>query len=219
MRRRRQGSVFAAFVPLCVLAGLAGCGSSGEEKAPYAAAVAALERHGIAVRQAFTGGAPEKAHDSLHELGNILDKFPTMVDGTQLSPADRDAVKTASEELFDAYTELDMSMHGGDAVKYEDLEEKIDTNLAILKEKTAAAGATGEHIVDPHAEHGEHAHASEDEHAHEDGDEHDHDDADHDHDGDGVQDHAAEEHDEAEGDADHEHAHGHADEAASESQN
>src|SRR5687768_15893916 len=124
MRTRRPRSVFAAFIPLCVLAGLAGCASSGDDEAPYAAAVAALERHGDAVREAFTSGKPEDAHDSLHEVGEILDKFPTLVDGTKLAPGERETVKTASTELFDAYTELDMSMHGGDAVKYEDLARK-----------------------------------------------------------------------------------------------
>lgn len=153
---------------------LGGCGTNGE--APYRSAVTSLEQHGAKIREAFTSGKPEDAHDALHEVGNILDQFPKLIDSTQLSVEDRKAAKQAADELFDAYTELDMSLHDGEKVAYDNVSEKIETNLAILKAKSAAAGASGAPIVeaahDDHEEHshdghdhGDHAHGHDDDHA------------------------------------------------------
>lgn len=183
----------------CVLISTLGCGSGGGQSAPYASAVSSLEQHDKKIREAFQIGKPENAHDSLHEVGNILDKFPKLVDSTSLSHSDRDAAKQAADELLDAYTELDLVLHDGEEISYDEVSEKIAANLAVLKDKVAAAGDGGTDIVSPdgqpghghgpHGDHSDHDHAHDDhDHAH---DEHGHGDA---HEG---HDHAEHEHEEA----------------------
>jgi hypothetical protein len=167
-------SILSAVGVLGVSLPLVGCGSSRDETAPYASAVSDLEKHGEKIREAFMSGNPENAHDALHIVGEILDQFPKLVEGTKLSAADREAVNLAGDKLFDAYTELDMSLHGDEKTQYEKVAEAIEANLAILVGQVAAAGSSDEYVGaanaadHDHAANGEHAHAhgSSEEHEH-----------------------------------------------------
>jgi len=92
-----------------------------------------------AIRDAFAKDDTDKAHDPLHEVGHIIEVVQELAEKEKL-PEDRLAiVKSSTEELFNAFGDVDKTMHGGEGSTYKDVSEKIDAAMIALK-----AAITGE---------------------------------------------------------------------------
>jgi len=92
-----------------------------------------------AIRDAFAKDDTDKAHDPLHEVGHIIEVVQELAEKEKL-PEDRLAiVKSSTEELFNAFGDVDKTMHGGEGSTYKDVSEKIDAAMVALK-----AAITGE---------------------------------------------------------------------------
>ncbi len=99
--------------------------------ANYGESVGSLRKFHDQIKTAFEAGKPEDAHDALHEIGHVLEALEKQV---ATLPADKqEAGKAAVKALFDGYTKIDKSMHGGDEVKYADLGEDLSKNVAALE--------------------------------------------------------------------------------------
>ena len=91
------------------------------------------------IRDAFAADDTDKAHDPLHEVGHIIEVVQELAEKEKL-PEDRLAiVKSSTEELFNAFGDVDKTMHGGEGSTYKDVSEKIDAAMVALK-----AAITGE---------------------------------------------------------------------------
>ena len=87
------------------------------------------------VKTAFEKDTPEDAHDALHEVGHLLEALPALAEKSgKLATAEIDSVKKQVEVLFDAFGELDETMHGGEAVVYSEIDSKIQTAMNTLRE-------------------------------------------------------------------------------------
>ncbi len=96
-----------------------------------------------AIRDAFAADDTDKAHDPLHEVGHIIEVVRELAEKEKL-PEDRVAiVKSSTEELFNAFGEVDKTMHGGEGSTYKDVSGKIDAAMVALK-----AAITGEAPAD-----------------------------------------------------------------------
>jgi hypothetical protein len=128
-------SLFTAF-PLFVLSAsvLVGCGAP--PKPTLAEAVQTLKSHRDVVKAAFDAGAPEDCHETLHEVGLLIEQLPSMAEQARLQAADMDEVKQAANKLMDAFGKIDKSLHGDpDGATYSDVASEVDAALATLERK------------------------------------------------------------------------------------
>jgi hypothetical protein len=98
----------------------------------FSAAMEQLATFKTQIQTAFEGGTPDDAHDALHEVGHVLGELPELAAKVTEDADKKKAVSEATEKLFDAYEKLDMSMHGGEEVKYEAIKEDVDSAMAVL---------------------------------------------------------------------------------------
>ncbi len=135
-------------------------------------AVAELEDLSEAIQAAIVDGDPEDAHDPLHEIGHLLEAIPDVAAETDLPESEWDAVKAASERLFEAFGDIDKAYHVEDGDKKAAYEEVSDVLEEAIEEIRSRLPLTGE---EPDADGHDH-----DDHGH---DDHDHNHDDHDHNG------------------------------------
>lgn len=105
--------------------------------ADLSSAVAELKKLTEAIRSAFENETPEEAHDALHEVGHLLEAIPGLAARQNADkPIDVDALKEHVELLFDAFTTLDDTLHGGEDVEFSEVDQKITSNFQALQELT-----------------------------------------------------------------------------------
>lgn len=90
------------------------------------------------IRDAFGKNDIETAHGPLHEVGHVLELIPGLAEKQGLSGEALAAVKASTEKLFEAFGEVDKTLHGAEGSTYTEESEKIDAALKALTE--AAAG-------------------------------------------------------------------------------
>lgn len=100
----------------------------------YSAAIDKLSQLTEEVCTAFKNETPEDAHESLHSVGHLLESLPALASKQMTLPEASMAELNASvETMFDAFTELDGTLHGGEAVDIAIIEEKLTQSLQKLK--------------------------------------------------------------------------------------
>jgi hypothetical protein len=163
-----------------------------EHAADFGGAIAELEELAGTISASMAKDDPDAAHNSLHEIGHVLEGLPELAKQEGLSDDQQKSVTGAVATLMDSYGDLDAGMHGEEGKSWDDLKGSIDTAV-----ETLTAFEHGHEHGDHDHEHGDddHDHGDHD-HGDHDGDDHDHKDGDHDHDGD--------DHDHEDGDHDHE---------------
>ncbi len=97
------------------------------------------------IRDGFAVGNVDMAHGPLHEVGHVLEKIGEIAAIEHL-PADQlEAVKAAKEELFDAFDQVDRTLHGKEGKSYDEVAESVDramkvlTDIAGVEDESAAA--------------------------------------------------------------------------------
>lgn len=118
----------------------------------FGEALAKVEAMKVAICEAFTAGKPDDAHGDLHEVGHALEGLPDLASKAgELSDEAMEKVNASVEAMFDAFGQLDDTMHGGPEVEIADVEKKLTDAIAELKELVGH----------------DHDHEHEDEHGHE----------------------------------------------------
>lgn len=95
--------------------------------------IAALDQNYTAVKNAYTQGAADKAHEPLHALGTLLLELPDLAKAAGLSADDRAKLQKAVDSLTDAYTKVDDAVHEGKTPDYQSVSEQIDQQMAIVR--------------------------------------------------------------------------------------
>ncbi|TWT86570.1 hypothetical protein Mal64_33960 [Pseudobythopirellula maris] len=195
---------------LVLLLAAAGCTPAPNTK-PLGRAFQLVTMAADEAHEAFAAGDPERAHDTLHDVGEVIKSLPLVASQAKLSADAQKQIVTIQDELYDAFGEYDGVLHAGTEeaaaeLDHEAVDAKIRASLEKLKEMLPAEALA---VAAP-AENASGAHQHEEEAAHDHAEEADHDEAAHDHAEEADHDEAA--HDHAE-EADHdEAAHDHADE-------
>ena len=83
------------------------------------------------ISKAFKANTPDDAHDSLHEVGHLLESISTNVSG--LADEKKNAVKKSVDELFACFGALDETLHGGPETPYSKVQERIATAMSALR--------------------------------------------------------------------------------------
>ena len=96
--------------------------------------VAEVDQLRNSIRDAMEGEDQAKAHDPLHEIGDVLETLGGLIDKSELSEADKTAAKDASETLFDLFGKVDERFHDKEkGSSYAEVATKIDEAIAKLK--------------------------------------------------------------------------------------
>ncbi len=98
----------------------------------FSASVAVLRGHFETIRDAFTESDPDKAHDPLHEVGNVLEQLPELAAKAGLMEQDLAKAQAAVAAMFEAYGKIDQAIHDGEQADYEAVREKLDQGMADL---------------------------------------------------------------------------------------
>jgi hypothetical protein len=104
-------------------------------------AVAQLQQHRDAVRDAFAAGTPDACHDALHQVGHLLGDLPKIAEASGLSEEQQAAVTEAAGKLMTAFGEIDKTMHGAaDGADYAAVESDVDAAMETLTSTLAEEG-------------------------------------------------------------------------------
>lgn len=112
----------------------------------FAVAVTQLIAHRDAIRNAIESSKPADAHDPLHEVAELLDAFPDIAAETDLPKEDWEAVKAASDRLFESFGTIDKAFHKKDGDKkaaYESVADDIEESMEAIKSRLPLAGPAG----------------------------------------------------------------------------
>jgi len=94
-------------------------------------AIKILEKHTGTINKAFNDKKPEDAHDSLHDVGHVLEAIPALA--KDLSDEKKATIKKAVDELFACFGTLDETLHGGPEAPFSKIEERIAAAMTDLK--------------------------------------------------------------------------------------
>jgi hypothetical protein len=109
--------------------------AEGEHAHPetYAAAVAELETLRAAVEKASAGDDLAKADDDVHEIGHLLEDVGKLAEKEPVSDEAKAKIKSAVEDLLDAFEQIDAKIHSDQGKTYADIADKISAAMAVLK--------------------------------------------------------------------------------------
>ncbi len=94
------------------------------------------------IRDAFAKNDVDTAHDPLHEVGHVLELIPGLAEKHGVTGDALATIKSSTETLFEAFGNVDKTLHGGEGSTYAEESEKIDAALKAIVEAAAVAPAT-----------------------------------------------------------------------------
>jgi len=94
-------------------------------------AVKILAKHTETINRAFNDKKPEDAHDSLHDVGHVLEAIPALA--KDLSDEKKATIKKSVDELFACFGALDEALHGGPETPFSKIEERLAAAMTDLK--------------------------------------------------------------------------------------
>ena len=120
---------------ICVVSLLLGC---EPEPAPpadsFASEVARLVEMRNTIRDGFAAGNHDKAHGPLHTVGHSLGLLSSLASSEDLSADQMTSLKTATDVLFEAFNQIDLTMHGKEGKTYDEVASEIDTALKTISD-------------------------------------------------------------------------------------
>jgi len=94
-------------------------------------ALETIEKYRAEIKEAFLKKQPEDAHDALHEVGHSLESLTNLAGAT--TEEAKQSVKKAVDELFECFGAMDDTLHGKTGKSYDEVGDRIDAALAVLK--------------------------------------------------------------------------------------
>ena len=94
-------------------------------------ALEAIEKYRAEIKEAFSKKQPEDADDAIHEVGHLLESLTGLAGAT--TDEAKQSVKKAVDELFACFGAMDDTVHGKTGKSYEEVGDRIDAALAVLK--------------------------------------------------------------------------------------
>jgi len=94
-------------------------------------ALETIEKYRAEIEEAFSKKQPEDADDAIHEVGHSLESLTNLAGAT--TEEAKQSVKKAVDELFACFGAMDDTVHGKTGKSYEEVGDRIDAALAVLK--------------------------------------------------------------------------------------
>jgi hypothetical protein len=85
------------------------------------------------IKTAFDEKAPDKAHDPMHEIGELLEGVPVLASKASLEPAKLEGVTASVKTLIEQFTKIDDKMHGKEGAEFNEVSGKIEDALKALQ--------------------------------------------------------------------------------------
>lgn len=96
-------------------------------------ALSKIESLAATINQSLNDGDADAVHDSLHEIGHLLEDLPALAEAHGLSEADQQKLSEASTQMMDAYGAVDATLHGDEGKSWDEVKETIDASLKTLQ--------------------------------------------------------------------------------------
>ena len=106
--------------------------SHANQPTTFQQAVEELVQQRNTIRDGFASGNVDAAHGPLHEVGHTLELLVKLAEKKGIQGSDLETVKQSTETLFDAFDNVDKTLHGGEGSTYEDEAETIDKALGSI---------------------------------------------------------------------------------------
>jgi len=94
-------------------------------------ALETIEKYRAEIKEAFSKKQPEDADDTIHEVGHSLESLTNLAGAT--TEEAKQSVKKAVDELFACFGAMDDTVHGKLGKSYDEVGDRIDAALAVLK--------------------------------------------------------------------------------------
>lgn len=114
-------------------------------KASYDVLVTQICEHRDAIKSAFDADNKDEAHDPLHEIGHLVGQLPDAAAETDMSEADWNQVKEASDSLMESFGKVDAMFHGDDeGVEFSEVEQNVQDAITVLQEKVEVVSSANQ---------------------------------------------------------------------------
>lgn len=132
---------FSACLTFVVLSAVTGCTSDGppaaaEESAPagqaFAQAVADVAELTRKIRTGFESDDVDAAHGPLHDVGDRLKDVSELAVDSGLSESDQKRAEDSVNAMFEAFADVDKTLHGQEGATWEEVADTIEQALAEL---------------------------------------------------------------------------------------
>lgn len=137
-------------LPLCCVLALAGCRNENSPDAPPSTEqpesvgiddqVSLIVKLRDEIRDGFTSGDVDAAHGPLHDVGDKLDELSNFAAGTERSQEEKQAIEGHIKTLFDAFGNIDKTLHGQEGSTWE---EEADTINEAMEKLVQACKTNG----------------------------------------------------------------------------
>lgn len=139
---------------LVLVSFICGCEPESESKKEattptFSEVVGDLVKMRNTIRDGFAANDTKKAHGPLHDVGYSLEKLGVLGAAADLTDEQKAALKEATDVLFEAFNQVDLTMHGKEGKTYDEVSAEIDAALKTITdmagvENDAAPAGSGE---------------------------------------------------------------------------
>lgn len=112
----------------------AAAGSGESPTAEFVKAVSDVEELSEKIRSGFESGDVDAAHGPLHDVGDRLNDVAKLAAESGLSEADQKVAEESVNTMFEAFGDVDKTLHGGEGATWEEVADKVKESLAKLTE-------------------------------------------------------------------------------------
>lgn len=85
------------------------------------------------IKEAGEKGDFDSAHDEVHDIGHLLEGLAAKAKAESKSDEEQAAIKAAADALFATIGKIDEGLHDNKEVKFDDIKEAFEAELAALK--------------------------------------------------------------------------------------
>lgn len=85
------------------------------------------------IKEAGEKGDFDSAHDEIHDIGHLLEDLAAKAKAESKSDEEQAAIKAAADALFATIGKIDEGLHDNKEVKFDDIKEAFEAELAALK--------------------------------------------------------------------------------------
>jgi len=99
----------------------------------FDASLEKVESLAATINESLANDDADAVHDSLHEIGHLLEELPEMAKEHGFSDADQEKLGAATEKMLDAYEAVDATLHGDEGKSWEEVKGDVESGLETLK--------------------------------------------------------------------------------------
>ena len=143
---KKLNTLFAGLVLASLICGCEAKPQNEVSTPTFKEVVSDLVKMRNTIRDGFAENNDKKAHGPLHDVGFLLEKLGVLASSADLSEEQKTSLKASTDILFEAFNQVDLTMHGKEGKTYDEVSAEID---AALKTITDMAGVENDAVAVP----------------------------------------------------------------------